>query len=104
LSPRGELCPLGAKLSSGGCNSLYAPPFFLTVECSPLGVNEGVKIPLRDKFHPRGPGVKLRMSLYTLEGFDPTIYTIGRKIKMVIWALHIRYLGRYIYSRILYAY
>jgi hypothetical protein len=59
-----------------GLNSLLAPPFFSTVECSPLGLNEGVNIPPRRqisllgvKFTPRGenhtwgPRVKLRMVL-----------------------------------------
>jgi hypothetical protein len=60
----------------GGKFSVY-PSILLNIrECSPLGVNEGVNIPPRgqitplgakftprDKVHPWGPGVKLRMAL-----------------------------------------
>jgi hypothetical protein len=61
LWPPGAIFPLGVKLSPGGGNSLFAPPFSQTVECSPLGVNEGVNIPprgqsspLRGQVHPWG--------------------------------------------------
>jgi hypothetical protein len=40
-----------------GLNSLFAPPFFLTVESSTLGVNEGMNIPPRGQISPLG-GVK----------------------------------------------
>jgi hypothetical protein len=53
LSPRGEFCRLGVKLSPGG-EILCSPPILLNSrECSPLGV----------KLTPEGPGVKLRMAL-----------------------------------------
>jgi hypothetical protein len=41
LSPRGEVQ-----------NSLFAPPSFLTVKCSPLWWTKGWTSPLGDKFHP----------------------------------------------------
>jgi hypothetical protein len=36
-------------------------PYILlnSIECSPLGVNEGVDIPLGEKFHPWGPSSPL---------------------------------------------
>jgi hypothetical protein len=65
LFPRGEICPLGVKLSNGGeilCSpSILLNMFVCSRECSPLGVNEGVNIsprgqssPLGAKFTPRG--------------------------------------------------
>jgi hypothetical protein len=58
--PQGRSCPPGVKLSPGGVR----PSILLNSrECLPLGVNEGVNIPLGDKCHPWGPGEKLRMTL-----------------------------------------
>jgi hypothetical protein len=61
FTPRGKLWPLGVNLSPGVeilCSPLHSPN---SRECSPLGVNEGVKIsprgqssPLVAKFTPRG--------------------------------------------------
>jgi hypothetical protein len=48
FDPRGEFCPLGVKFS-------VRPSIFLNSrECSPLGVNEGVNIPLRGHISPLG--------------------------------------------------
>jgi hypothetical protein len=33
---------------------MFDPPFFLIIECSPLGVNEGVIIPPRGQILPLG--------------------------------------------------
>jgi hypothetical protein len=63
LFPRGEFCPLGVKLSPGG--EILCSPFHSSksIECSPMGVNEGVNIPRRGQsstlrpilnFAPRG--------------------------------------------------
>jgi hypothetical protein len=56
--------------------SVYPSILLNNIECSPLGVNEGVnftprghisplgaKLAPRDEIHPWGPGVKLRMAL-----------------------------------------
>jgi hypothetical protein len=54
LSPRGGFCPLGVKLSPGGWASMFAPPLFNSIECTPLVVNEGVDIPRREQISPLG--------------------------------------------------
>jgi hypothetical protein len=67
--PWGRSYPLGVKF-------FVRPSILLNcTECSPLGVNEGVKIPPREQFSslgakatPRGAGLKLRMTLRS----DPT--------------------------------
>jgi hypothetical protein len=60
LIPRGKVVPwewiltLRGQVFLWGWNSLFSPPFFYvnSRDCSPLGVNEGVNIPPRDKLHP----------------------------------------------------
>jgi hypothetical protein len=61
FAPRGKLWPPGVKFS-------VRPSILLNSgECSPLWVNKrGWTFPLGDKFHPWGPGIKLRMALCSL--------------------------------------
>jgi hypothetical protein len=63
LFAKGEFCPLEVKLSPGGEISVRPSILLNSREYSPLGMNEGVNIPLGDKFHPWGTGVKLRVAL-----------------------------------------
>jgi hypothetical protein len=65
LDPKDELCPLRVKLCPGGDNPLFATPFLYTVAIDhPLGVNEGVNIPIGYKVHPWGrPGAPLGANL-----------------------------------------
>jgi hypothetical protein len=82
LSPRGEFCPQGVKLSPGGeilCSPLHSSTH--SRECSPLGVNEGVNIPPRGRISPlgargevtNGPLVTLTMSTFAF------LHTLGRR-------------------------
>jgi hypothetical protein len=72
FTPRGELWPQGRICSPGvnfvpwgwsyplGLKLSVCPFIFLNSrECSPLGVNEGVNITPRAKFHPWGPSSPL---------------------------------------------
>jgi hypothetical protein len=68
LWPQGQSCPPGVNFVPWGWNSLFSPPFFLTVESvHPWGWKKGWTFPLGDQFNPSGPssplGVKLRMAL-----------------------------------------
>jgi hypothetical protein len=79
-SPLVENFALGVKLSPGG--EVHPSILLKSRECSPLGVNEGVKIPpwgqispLGANFMPGGevlplgPGVKLRMALWAVRNY-----------------------------------
>jgi hypothetical protein len=81
-NPRGEVVPQGWILSPKcevipcGWSSLFAPLFVRTVECWPLGVNEGVNIPPRGtiftprgKLHPWGQTMLLKAGLRLLNIF-----------------------------------
>ena len=59
MVPQGELCLLVVKLSPGGEDPLFAPPFFNmnSTEYSPLGVIEGLIIPPEVKGYPWGPSL-----------------------------------------------
>jgi hypothetical protein len=61
LSPGGEFCPLGVKLSPGVKFSVRPSILLNYRECSPLVLNNGVNIPPRGQISPLG--VKLRMAL-----------------------------------------
>jgi hypothetical protein len=52
FDPRGEFCPLEGEVIPWGWNSPFTPPFFKTVECSPLRVNKGVNISPRGQISP----------------------------------------------------
>jgi hypothetical protein len=62
--------PLGVKFS------VHPSILLNSRECSPLGVNEGVNVPLGDKFHPWGPGVKLRMALWSRHTWNEFEYRL----------------------------
>jgi hypothetical protein len=65
LSPLGWIWGGGEVITWGEILCIFAPPFFYTVcmyvcrECSPQGVNKGVKFPPRGQFHHWGPSSPL---------------------------------------------
>jgi hypothetical protein len=64
LWPQGRSCPPGVNFVTWGevipgGFTVGASALLNSRECSPVGVNEGGKIPPRDKFHPWGPSSPL---------------------------------------------
>jgi hypothetical protein len=95
LSPRGEFCPLGVKLSRGEIQFSVCPFIFLNSrECSPLGVNEGVKIPPRGLISPLSARGEVKNGPLKLEAYPAIVSCNASVVKtysttcclLLLWA------------------